>query len=306
MEKTTKVAIAWNKGKKLPQFSGANNSFFGRKHSQETKEKIASYRKGKKLSKEWVEKIAKGHIGIKRSKETLLKQSLAQKGEKGSNWQGGKTNKNKLIRSSSAYKDWRKAVFERDDYTCQECFIRGAELHADHIRPLALYPDFALNVYNGRTLCVPCHTRTPSYLRKLKSRTIVCISGHFNPITVGHLTLIKAASRLADELIVVVANDTQVINKRGKQFMSLEDRLMIMSHIKDVSLAVPSVDYGTDLRETLTLIKPEVFAMGCGKNHPDAKKESKLCKELGIKIMFNVGGDKIRSSSEILKNYEKN
>lgn len=58
---------------------------------------------------------------------------------------------------------WRKAIFERDDYTCQTCGVRGGQLQADHIKPYALFPHLRWELSNGRTLCVPCHKATPTY-----------------------------------------------------------------------------------------------------------------------------------------------
>jgi len=78
-------------------------------------------------------------------------------GERHFNWKGGVSGENKKIRDSFEYRMWRKAVFDRDDYTCQVCGKRGCVLNADHILPFSMYPDERLNVDNGRTLCVPCH-----------------------------------------------------------------------------------------------------------------------------------------------------
>ena len=78
-------------------------------------------------------------------------------GENHWNWKGGITSDSSKIRHSAAYRLWRTAVFERDDYTCQKCKTRGGPLNADHIKPFALYPELRLKVINGRTLCVPCH-----------------------------------------------------------------------------------------------------------------------------------------------------
>jgi 5-methylcytosine-specific restriction endonuclease McrA len=86
------------------------------------------------------------------------------RGEKTPNWKGGITPINKQARRTPEYIAWRKTVFERDNYTCVECGARGVELHADHIKSFAFYPKLRHEVSNGRTLCVPCHKKTPNYL----------------------------------------------------------------------------------------------------------------------------------------------
>jgi 5-methylcytosine-specific restriction endonuclease McrA len=82
-------------------------------------------------------------------------------GKRNPNWRGGVT-KGRKERSTKPYKAWRRAVFERDDYTCQnsDCGKRGGDLHADHIKPWAYFPALRYDVANGRTLCVPCHRKT--------------------------------------------------------------------------------------------------------------------------------------------------
>lgn len=84
-------------------------------------------------------------------------------GQNHPNWQGGKTPEKIKIRTSADYKVWRRAVFERDSHTCLGCKTRGGDLHADHILPFEFFPEFRLDVNNGRTLCVPCHKKTPTY-----------------------------------------------------------------------------------------------------------------------------------------------
>lgn len=75
-------------------------------------------------------------------------------------WQGGKTSESMKIRLSFQTRQWRKAVFERDNYTCQMCKCkRGGDLEADHIKPFSLFPDLRHDVNNGRTLCKPCHRK---------------------------------------------------------------------------------------------------------------------------------------------------
>ena len=66
-------------------------------------------------------------------------------------------------RHSLAYKQWRTAIFERDNYTCQECKTHGGYLNADHIKPFAFYPELRFELTNGRTLCEECHRQTDTF-----------------------------------------------------------------------------------------------------------------------------------------------
>lgn len=61
------------------------------------------------------------------------------------------------------YRLWRQAVFARDDWTCVFCGERGGKLHADHIKPYAVYSALRYELSNGRTLCAPCHAGTPTF-----------------------------------------------------------------------------------------------------------------------------------------------
>ena len=61
---------------------------------------------------------------------------------------------------NAEYKEWRKQVFERDDYTCQQCGCRAVMLHPHHIKGYTKYPEKRYEVSNGITLCVPCHHQT--------------------------------------------------------------------------------------------------------------------------------------------------
>lgn len=73
------------------------------------------------------------------------------------NWKGGITSLNEIERNSNQYKEWRAAVFERDNYTCRHCQVRGRRLHSHHIKSFALYPELRFDINNGITLCKECH-----------------------------------------------------------------------------------------------------------------------------------------------------
>jgi len=85
-------------------------------------------------------------------------------------WMGGITPINELARKGIEYRDWRISVFERDNYTCQICKIKGGKLNADHIKSFAHYPELRFDLNNGRTLCVECHRKTDNYGSKAIKR----------------------------------------------------------------------------------------------------------------------------------------
>lgn len=119
----------------------------GMKMSEDAKIRIrknsAKYWLGKKLSQEHRKKLSISHITT------------------------GSTPKLKIMRNSVECKLWRKAVFERDNYTCIWCGERGGRLNADHIKPFAYFPELRYAIDNGRTLCVDCHKTTNTYGSKV-------------------------------------------------------------------------------------------------------------------------------------------
>ena len=77
--------------------------------------------------------------------------------ENNPNWKGGITPTNTTIRCSMEYEQWRKNVFERDNYICQMCEQWGGTLNANHIKKFADHPELRLEITNGITLCKRCH-----------------------------------------------------------------------------------------------------------------------------------------------------
>mgnify|MGYP001609899779 CR=1 FL=1 len=75
---------------------------------------------------------------------------LRERARNGEGWRRGE-------RKVPAYKQWRLAVFARDEFTCQLCRERGGRLEANHIRRWAETPLLRFHIPNGITLCRKCH-----------------------------------------------------------------------------------------------------------------------------------------------------
>lgn len=131
----------------------------------------------------WGDKISKSNLGRKHN----WKNPYYKPGDQHPNWKGGATHsKRALFMGSQGYKDWRRLVFERDNYTCQECNVRGGCLHADHIKPYAAFPELRLDINNGRTLCANCHRKTPTwgYNKKYQVRPQILIPHAFGCVNI--------------------------------------------------------------------------------------------------------------------------
>ena len=91
--------------------------------------------------------------------ERNRKTNPLRKGENHWNWKGGITKRNMI---SEEYKARRKAVFKKDNYTCQNCGKHGGHmsLQAHHIKEWVNYPELRFDVNNGKTLCNKCHNKT--------------------------------------------------------------------------------------------------------------------------------------------------
>jgi broad specificity phosphatase PhoE len=132
--------------------------------------------KGRTLPEETRAKMSAAHMGQNTGKTWKLSEEHAQaryerakKGSESHLWKGGITPINAAIRSSAQYKAWRRAVLKRDNKTCVMCGAHGVPLHADHIKSFAYHHELRFDVSNGRTLCVPCHKATPTYLNGAKA-----------------------------------------------------------------------------------------------------------------------------------------
>jgi cytidyltransferase-like protein len=145
---------------------------------------------------------------------------------------------------------------------------------------------------------------------------VIVISGYFNPLHTGHLDYIDQARVLGDMLIVIVNNDRQVKIKGSHPFLKQEDRLRIVSSLKNVDLAIIAADTDVTVVASLrelwhqnqrqpidskkTVDNSMVFANGGDRKRGNTPEED-FCKSVGIETVYNVGGEKTQSSGEILR-----
>ncbi len=143
-----------------------------------------------------------------------------------------------------------------------------------------------------------------------KKEIIVMVSGGFDPVHVGHLRMFEEAKKLGTRLIVVLNCDAWLVRKKGKAFMQQDERAELIRGFGCVDGVFILESDRSDVSEAIEHIRPHIFANGGDRDEVNAAnpesslyKDIHTCKKLGVQMVFNVGGGKVRSSSELLKNY---
>lgn len=125
--------------------------------NKEWRDKISKGMLGHKIPNNVKKKISKSRIGKKHSLEIREKIRMSmKKGIDHPKWNGGQT-ENEKIRNSYEMKLWKKAVYERDNFTCQKYGIKGGRLIAHHINNFAEFPELRFAIDNGITLSEKAH-----------------------------------------------------------------------------------------------------------------------------------------------------
>ena len=141
-------------------------------------------------------------------------------------------------------------------------------------------------------------------------RTIVLVTGGFDPLHSGHIAYFKAAREIGDALIVGINSEEWLKRKKGLYFMSADDRRAVLEELKSVDAVIEFDDEdGTaiDAIKWILATNPGdkvIFANGGDRtldNIPEMVVQSER-----LEFIFGVGGeDKRNSSSWILEDYIK-
>ena len=141
---------------------------------------------------------------------------------------------------------------------------------------------------------------------------IVLVTGGFDPLHSGHISYLESAKKLGNKLIVGVNSDEWLARKKGRPFLSIDERSQIIQALAMVD-AVVAFDEKYDADNTACgfiedILKnyPNdeiVFANGGDRKQGNVPEEDKF--ENDVNFAYGIGGEhKANSSSWILDEWK--
>ena len=164
-EKTKKKLSLAHKGMKKPWAGRYKHNPLSDEHKRKIKEALKG-RKRPPFSRKTKRKMSLAKIGKPgnaKGKKWSLESRERRRGEGNPNWRGGRSKKRRSYHSTDRnYIEWRKEIFEYDNYTCWICEEKSGngyrfEIMVHHLYSWAEYPKLRYSVRNGITLCKECH-----------------------------------------------------------------------------------------------------------------------------------------------------
>lgn len=142
----------------------------------------------------------------------------------------------------------------------------------------------------------------------MENKQSILVSGGFDPLHTGHLSMMREAKEIGDELIVVINNDNWLRKKKGFAFIPESVRFEVIQALEPVDNAfvtshqrITPGEMDMSICSAIKSIEPDIFANG-GDRKEDNIPEYDLCEQMGIGMVFGVGDEKQRSSTRMFYN----
>ena len=140
-------------------------------------------------------------------------------------------------------------------------------------------------------------------------KTLVLITGGFDPLHSGHIAYIQSAKKLGDILAVGINSDAWLTRKKGSAFMPFNERINIVKNIKDVDFVLEFNDDDGSAKSAIRLARQSwpdhkiIFANGGDRTNSNIPEMN--CGIDNVEFVFGVGGsNKMNSSSWILQEWK--
>ena len=159
-------------------------------------------------------------------------------------------------------------------------------------------------------------------------KSVIILSGGFDPVHKGHLRMFREASNLGHQVIIGLNSDEWLTRKKGKPFMNFEERKEIIEGFKYVNQVLPFDDTDDTANDLIKRVYDiynsdsyehdysdaghmgmmdyyKIYFANGGDRGKGNVPEVGVCKELDVTMLWGVGGGKIQSSSWLINNSEE-
>src|SRR5210317_148474 len=141
---------------------------------------------------------------------------------------------------------------------------------------------------------------------------VVLVTGGFDPLHSGHIEYFKEAKKLGDKLVVGVNSDDWLTRKKGRPFMTFEERCAIIKELEVVDQVIGFNDLDNTANKAIgqvaTMITGDdimIFANGGDRTDTTTPEYEVYGSYRWCEFAFGVGGEnKMNSSSWILDEWK--
>ena len=141
------------------------------------------------------------------------------------------------------------------------------------------------------------------------NETIIILSGGFDPVHKGHIRMFKAAKAFPAKVIVGLNSDSWLIRKKGKPFISFNERKEILESIRFIDSVLSFDDQDNTacnlIKDIIEANKEKqnlkIYFGNGGDRNQNNSPEVDYCNRNNIDIIWGLGGHKVQSSSDLIK-----
>ena len=153
-------------------------------------------------------------------------------------------------------------------------------------------------------------------------KSVIILSGGFDPIHKGHMRMFREASNLGHQVIVGLNSDAWLTRKKKKPFTKFYERKEILEGIKYISSVVKFNDDDDTANELISQVRSTynggMFNHSYDDVNPTGKKSYEIyfanggdrgkgntpemdnCRLADVTMLWGIGGGKIQSSSWLI------
>lgn len=131
----------------------------------------------------------------------------------------------------------------------------------------------------------------------------IAVSGGFDPLHEGHIEYLSDAAAFG-KVIVLLNTDDWLMRKKGSVFQKWESRRRILECLRFVHCVLPAIDGDDTVCKSIENLRETIKYFGKGGDRYECNTPEKdICERLEINVIYGLGGQKVQSSSNLLKNY---